>query len=119
MANFTRATSAALDAARQALGQGRLTLTLLRHKNTGDPRGYESSIEVKRGWLLTEPRRNEPVELFICESTTVEESSLLEARAAAVGNRVYKFKGESKQKPLGSGLRLFSWEVRPTNEPHP
>lgn len=122
--SLTQATKAGLDAARRAMGQGRMVLTMLKHKTGDDPRGYEPVVEVKAGWLITEPRKAEAVELYIVTGKGVTEQNLLDARAfgirqkgAAVGSgKIYKFKGDAKQRPLGTGLELFVWEIRPTTE---
>lgn len=115
--SFTRPTIAALDAARRALGQHRFKFELLDHNK--QRRGYKTIAVVTRGWLITEPPKGGPLELFIAEQATgATEANLSLVKAVAVAGRVYKISGDQKQTPMGTGLRLFSWHVKPTTETH-
>lgn len=115
--SFTRPTIAALDAARRALGQQRFRFELLAHNTNG--RGYKTIAVVTRGWVITEPAKGGALELYIGEqSAGATEENLKNTKAVAVAGRVYKISGDQRQTPMGTGLRLFSWNVKPTSETH-
>ena len=117
--SLTQATKAGIDAARKLMGQSRLKFELLKNNNAGDERGYTTLAVVKTGWVITEPSKSGQPELFLVESRQATDELIRQTRAVAVGGRVYKLDGDARQTPMGGGLRLFSWNVKPTGEPHP